>query len=86
MCKEDWTIIVLMWIILLVFIWVGLDHLQTKIDTNTSCVVLLENRINEKYSPRIQVNRATIYNTEGEIILGAGPTDPWQSLVGERSQ
>jgi len=46
--------------------------LDTTIATNQSLgarVTWLEDKMIEKVKPVIQVNRATIYNTEGEIVL-----------------
>lgn len=46
--------------------------LDTSIGTNQSLsdrVTWLENKMIERTKPIIQVNRATIYNTEGEIVL-----------------
>ncbi len=45
-------------------------------DTNSSTIVSLNDRISlleekmiERVKPIIQINRATIYNTEGEIVV-----------------
>lgn len=46
--------------------------LDTSIGTNQSLrdrVTWLEDKMIERVKPVIQVNRATIYNTEGEIVL-----------------
>ena len=46
--------------------------LDTSIATNQSLrdrVTWLEDKMIERVKPVIQVNRATIYNTDGEIVL-----------------
>ena len=70
---DRWTLfgvslILLTCLILLCLLFI----LDTSIATNQSLrdrVTWLEDKMIERTKPVIQVNRATIYNTDGEIVL-----------------
>ena len=62
------VLILMTFLILLCLLFI----LDTSIATNQSLVnrvAWLEDKMIERVKPIIQINRATIYNTDGEIVL-----------------
>lgn len=57
-------------LVLLGIIIAGWIHAtDRRMDYLVENIQIMEKKITEKTQPRIQINRATIYNTDGEIVI-----------------
>lgn len=53
--------------IILLNVWIHTT--DRRMDYLVENIQIMEKKIAEKTQPRIQINRATIYNTDGEIVI-----------------
>ena len=70
MTKTDKLAVLIFMAAVILFILVAVWDWRTGTDDSVDArIALLEEQMKDKIRPVIQINRATVYNTDGEVVI-----------------